>query len=183
MDPENNLQKNIGIVLGVIVICGVLSLTIFENIQSSNNKILTATQTISTSTKTPRKPTPVATTTTSTSKSTVVVSSTPIDTPKQTSVYKNGTYSAIGSYMSPGGYDQIAVTLTLNNDIITSVSVAPQAGDRTSARYQSRFISGYQQYVLGKNIASVNLTVISGSSLTSTGFNDALAQIKSQAKV
>ena len=103
-------------------------------------------------------------------------------TAKATSVYKNGTYSATGSYMSPGGYDQVGVTLTLANDIITDVSVTPMAGDHTSSRYQSRFISGYKQYVVGKTIASVNLTNVSGASLTPIGFNDALAQIKAQAK-
>ncbi|GEM_PF-935077 len=108
----------------------------------------------------------------------------PATVPKNyASVYKNGTYSATGSYMSPGGYDQISVTLTLANDIITSVSVTPGAGDRTSQRYQDRFIAGYQPYVIGKNIADVNLDIVSGASLTPIGFNDALSQIKAQAKV
>ena len=72
--------------------------------------------------------------------------------------------------------------MTLQNDIITSVSATPIANDGTSRRYQAKFISGYQQYVLGKNIADVNLTTVSGSSLTPRGFDDALAQIKTQAK-
>jgi len=106
-----------------------------------------------------------------------------MDKPKNSaSIYKNGTYSATGSYMSPGGEDQIAVTLTLKNDIVTSVSATPEAGDRMSARFQNMFISGYQQYVIGKNISSLNLTKVSGSSLTPKGFDSALAQIKSQAK-
>ena len=84
--------------------------------------------------------------------------------------------------MSPGGEDQVTVTLTLAHDVITSVNVTPGAQDRTSQRYQDRFISGYKQYVVGKNIASVNVGVVSGSSLTPIGFNDALTQIKAQAK-
>jgi len=103
-------------------------------------------------------------------------------TPKQISAYKDGTYTATGSYMSPGGEDQIAVTVTLASDIITDVSVAPTAGDGTSARYQSRFVASYKQYVVGKNIATLNLGTISGSSLTPVGFNNALSQIKAQAK-
>ncbi|MDR3519923.1 MAG: FMN-binding protein [Candidatus Pacebacteria bacterium] len=190
MEPENNLQKNIGVFIGVVVLFGVLGVTIFENIQSSSNQTPVAVQTTPTSTpttttntpaQTPTQ-TPVATTTPTPVTIPTTPTTPPVDTPKQTSVYKDGTYSATGSYMSPGGYDQIAVTVTLKNDIITSVSATPEAGDNTSARYQARFISGYQQYVLGKNIASVNLTVVSGSSLTPKGFNDALAQIKSQAK-
>jgi hypothetical protein len=57
------------------------------------------------------------------------------------------------------------------------------ASDGRSERYHNMFISGYQQYVVGKNIASVYLTKVSGSSLTPSGFDDALTQIKSQAKV
>lgn len=115
----------------------------------------------------------------------IVVQNPPADIPKKTasvSVYNDGSYSATGSYMSPGGEDQIAVTLTLANDIITNVSVAPEPGDRTSQKYQNKFLSGYRQFVIGKNIDSVNLTKVSGSSLTPKGFDDALAQIKSQAK-
>ncbi len=84
--------------------------------------------------------------------------------------------------MSPGGEDQISVTLTLANDIITGISATEGAGDGTSRRYQNAFLSGYKQYVIGQNIANVNLTRVSGSSLTPIGFDDALAQIKAQAK-
>jgi len=98
------------------------------------------------------------------------------------SVYTNGTYSATGSYNSPGGSDQIAVTVTLRNDIVTDVSVVPEAGDRTSARYQAMFVSGYKQYVVGKDISSVHVGRVSGSSLTGIGFNAAIARIESKAK-
>jgi uncharacterized protein with FMN-binding domain len=118
-------------------------------------------------------PTPVTTTSTPP----------PATTPKNyTSVYKDGTYTAIGSYMSPGGPDQISITLTLKNDVITAISATSMAGDGTSKRYQDMFISGYKQYVVGQNIANVNLMNVSGSSLTPIGFNDAISQIMSQAK-
>ena len=91
-------------------------------------------------------------------------------------------YTATGSYMSPGGEEQIKVTLTLANDIITNAAVTSLAYDRTSQRYQGMFISGYKQYVIGKDISTVDLTYVSGSSLTPKGFDDALSQIESQAK-
>lgn len=99
------------------------------------------------------------------------------------STYKDGTYSADGNYNSPGGPDSISVTLTLKNDIVTDANVMPHPGDGTSARYQSMFVSGYKQYVIGKDISSLNLTKVSGSSLTPIGFDQALVQIKAQAKV
>ena len=103
--------------------------------------------------------------------------------PKQTaSVYKDGTYTTTGTYDSPAGYETIRVTLTLSHDIVTSASVTNMAGDHTSSRYQDRFIGGYQPYVVGKNINTINLGVISGSSLTPIGFNNALISIKAKAK-
>lgn len=98
------------------------------------------------------------------------------------SVYTDGTYSATGSYNSPGGEDQVAVTLTLQNDIVTSVTATPKSQDRTSARYQAMFVSGYKKYVVGKDISSVHIAKVSGSSLTGIGFNAAIAKIEAQAK-
>lgn len=126
---------------------------------------------------------------------------TPIDTPVTTPVtpvadtsapsakatsgdeYKNGTYTATGSYNSPGGPDQVGLSITLKDDVVTAASVTPMPGDRESARYQSLFVSGYQALVVGKKLDSINITgSISGSSLTEIGFNSALAQIKAEAK-
>ena len=74
------------------------------------------------------------------------------------------------------------MNLTLKNDIITAITVTPEPGDNTSARYQRIFVANYQPLVLGKNIADVSLSKVSGSSLTSRGFNEALTQIKAQAQ-
>ncbi len=111
----------------------------------------------------------------------VATSVPPTDTTKR-SAYKDGTYSATGSYMSPGGADRLGVSLTLKNDIVTSLTVTNMAGDGTSDRYQDKFIGGIQTLVVGKNIDSLNVDVVSGSSLTHKGFEDAVTQIKAQAK-
>lgn len=115
--------------------------------------------------------------------------STPVPVPPPATVsknyvalYKDGIYTANGTYMSPGGQDEIKVTLTLKNDIVTDATVVTVVADRTSQRYQDKFISGYKQYVVGQNISSLKLTVVSGSSLTPEGFNAAVAKIKTQAK-
>lgn len=105
---------------------------------------------------------------------------TPVDNTKKT--YKDGTYTAIGTYNSPGGMDKLKVTVTLKSNIITSATVVNMAGDKTSSRYQNMFIANYQSLVVGKNIDSVKLDVVSGSSLTPIGFNNALTTIKAQAK-
>ncbi len=167
---QGNPQKNIGIVISVVVIVGVIVSTIFFNKQSSSTNLTDQ----SASSSVPLQPT--------TPSSSVVSTPPPAITNKSSYIYKNGTYSATGSYMSPGGQDQVAVTLTLVNDIVTSVSVTPQAGDRTSQRYINRFLSGYQQYVVGQDISTLSLGRVSGSSLTPIGFNNALSQIRAQAK-
>ena len=107
---------------------------------------------------------------------------TPVADTSKKSRYIDGTYSVTAYYDSPAGSEGIGVSVTLKNDIVTSSTVTPMANDRTSSRYQQRFISGYQSYVIGQNIDTINLDVVSGSSLTPIGFNDALAQIKAKAK-
>ena len=174
MEPENNLQKNIGIFLSVVVGLGVLFVTIFLGKQSTTTlppaPLLNQGGDESGNSNSPA---PVAS----------VSQNPPADIPKKSvSAYKDGTYSATGSYLSPGGYDQLGVSITLKNGIITNASVTNMASDGRSQRYQNNFISAYKQYVLGKNIGTLSLTKISGSSLTPKGFNDALAQIKSQAQ-
>ena len=98
------------------------------------------------------------------------------------SPYRDGAYSATGSYLSPGGQQSIKISVTLKNGNITSTSAISAAIDADGTKYQGKFISGYKSLVVGKNIDSVSLSKVSGSSLTSGGFNSALNQIKSQAK-
>ena len=99
-----------------------------------------------------------------------------------TNSYKNGTYSATGNYISPGGQEQVKVTVTLKDDVIVSSNVESLATRPNSVKFQGMFISGYTTFVVGKDIDSVVLDKVSGSSLTPKGFNDALSQIKVQAK-
>src|ERR1700722_20484695 len=101
--------------------------------------------------------------------------STPSATPTA-DLYKDGTYSADGHYVSPGGHQTIHVTLTLQNDIITAATVTPGFVDPTSQHYQGIFIANYQPQVIGMDISTLNLTKVSGSSLTPGGFDDALTQ-------
>ena len=96
--------------------------------------------------------------------------------------YKDGAYTAVGNYTSPGGAEHMNVTLTLKNDIVVDAQVTPQATLPISQRFQGIFAADYKSHVIGKNIKDLNLTKISGSSLTPQGFNDALAKIKAQAQ-
>ncbi|HUQ85521.1 MAG TPA: hypothetical protein VM077_04310 [Candidatus Limnocylindrales bacterium] len=106
------------------------------------------------------------------------------DTPPSTSAgtFKDGTYSSDGKYVSPGGEEKIGVTVTLADGIITDAQVETKATRPNTVRYQGMFAENFKPLVVGKKITDVELSRVSGSSLTSGGFNDALEKIKSQAK-
>ncbi|MFE3828499.1 hypothetical protein [Streptomyces sp. NPDC059092] len=93
--------------------------------------------------------------------------------------YENGDYTAAGQYGS--GPSTIRVSLTLDDDAITSVAVTPQATDPTSRDFQERFADAVPGLVVGKDIDDVRLDHIAGSSLTPDGFNAALRRIKEEA--
>jgi hypothetical protein len=98
--------------------------------------------------------------------------------------YTAGSYTATGSYSTPGGSESVTVTATLAGDgVITAVSAEGSATRGNSAQYQSNFLSAFKSLVVGKSIDSVSLSRVSGSSLTSAGFNKALATIKNEARV
>jgi uncharacterized protein with FMN-binding domain len=96
--------------------------------------------------------------------------------------YKDGTYEVMGNYQSPGGAEQIDVKITLKNSTISDVNVTSEATRPMSKRFQGIFIDNYKTLVIGKSIDDVHLDKVSGSSLTPQGFNDAIDQIKQQAK-
>jgi hypothetical protein len=106
-----------------------------------------------------------------------------VPTIQTTGAYKDGTYSAVGSYNSPAGTEQVSVSLVLKNNIVTDSTFSATSNSGRSKAYQNEFASGYKAFVIGKNISTINVGKVSGSSLTGTGFNNALAKIKAQAKI
>lgn len=105
------------------------------------------------------------------------------NTSSDVSSYKDGTYSATGSYVSPGGRESIELTVTIKDGVITSTELKQNANDGDAKQYQAAFAGGYKDLVVGKKVDEVKLSRVAGSSLTSNGFNDALDQIKEDAGV
>ncbi|WP_423260129.1 hypothetical protein [Herbiconiux sp. 11R-BC] len=97
------------------------------------------------------------------------------------STYKDGQYSAQGQYISPNGQETIDVSLTLAGDIITAVTVTPDATNPTAVSYQTQFADGIAAVVVGKDIDEISVSRVAGSSLTSGGFNQAVDAIKADA--
>lgn len=102
------------------------------------------------------------------------------DTGTDAEAYTDGTYEAEGAYANPGGQSSVDVTMTIADNAVTAVEVEPGASG-TSLSYQEQFIAGIEPEVVGKSLNDIEVTKVSGSSLTSGGFNEALAQIKSEA--
>ncbi len=95
--------------------------------------------------------------------------------------YKDGTYTADGSYQAPSGTETITVKLTLASDKVTAVTITKHATDPNAVEYQTMFANGISSIVVGKDIDSLGVSRVAGSSLTSGGFRTAVGKIKSQA--
>lgn len=104
------------------------------------------------------------------------------ETSASTAMYKDGTYTVVGNYQSPAGAEDLGVTLTLAGDVVTDASAEVKATNTFSINWQNTFANNFKTLVVGKKISEVELTKVSGSSLTPMGFNDAVAKIKVQAK-
>jgi uncharacterized protein with FMN-binding domain len=118
-----------------------------------------------------------------TSSSGTQTSSTSSSTTTATTNYKDGTYTATGSFYTPNGSEQIGVTVTLASNKITTVSIdSSSITSGTSYEYTSLFADGINQAVDGQNINDVQVGRISGASLTPIGFNNALQTIKNDAQ-
>lgn len=184
-----NNKTYIGLSVVALFIVGIFAVVIMNKKTDEANNLSSATTTslddLSSGTDNDGVDTNVYTTHSTTTPTqpppTKVVVITPVADTTKKSIYKDGTYTVTASYNSPAGTESIGVSLTLKNGIITDATVTPLAKHPTSERYQEMFISGYKAYVIGKDIATLNLGVVSGSSLTPIGFNNALAQIKAQA--
>lgn len=95
--------------------------------------------------------------------------------------YADGEYHSTGEYQSPAGASSVEVTLTLADDIVTDVSVTPNATDPQSRSFQTAFAGGIAGEVVGRDIDTLSVSRVAGSSLTSSGFAQAIAAIKAEA--
>ncbi len=94
----------------------------------------------------------------------------------------DGDYSAEGSYSNPGGQSEVQVDLTITDGKIADIKVTPGATNLTSRSYQQKFAGGISGEVVGKSLDELDVSKVSGSSLTSQGFNQAIEQIKADAR-
>ncbi|MDR7085168.1 uncharacterized protein with FMN-binding domain [Aeromicrobium panaciterrae] len=116
-----------------------------------------------------------------TSPTTSATSSTATDSTSSTGTYKDGVYEAEAEYSNPAGVSKVKVEVTLADGVISVVKVTPEATNGTSKGFQQKFASGIAPAAVGKSIDELDISKVSGSSLTSQGFNQAIEQIKADA--
>ncbi|MFM2414424.1 MAG: hypothetical protein RI911_117 [Candidatus Parcubacteria bacterium] len=98
------------------------------------------------------------------------------------SSYNDGTYTTQGDYTSPAGPEVITVKVTLKDGKIVDSVVTGTSTNDVTKKFMAGFAQNHKALVVGKSIDEVNLTVVSGSSLTPKGFNAALEAIKKEAQ-
>lgn len=95
--------------------------------------------------------------------------------------WADGSYSSEGGYQSPNGPETVQVSLTVAGNVITEITVTPNAQNSSSKRYQGLFAEGIAAETVGKPLSELQVSRVAGSSLTSGGFNQALEAIKADA--
>lgn len=96
--------------------------------------------------------------------------------------FADGDYEATGRYLSPNGTESIDVQLTLVDEIVTELEIVSHPSNPNTRQFQGQFISGVDALVIGKRIDELEgIDRVAGSSLTSDGFADAIAQIMTDA--
>jgi hypothetical protein len=94
--------------------------------------------------------------------------------------YTNGTYTARGYYGGAPSY--MTITVSLNDDVITAVTVKPMPVNNDISRgYQERFAAAAPGAAVGKRLDEVRLGKLAGASGCPIGFNDAITKIRAQA--
>ncbi|EHI39571.1 hypothetical protein OPAG_01684 [Rhodococcus opacus PD630] len=94
--------------------------------------------------------------------------------------YEDGTYNAIGVY--GGGPSYLDVTVTISDEVIADVTVGAMAENETSLGYQERFAAAVPDEVIGKSLDEAEVGKLAGASTCPDGFNDAIEQIREQAR-
>lgn len=173
MEPEQNNKASIitKVALGAVTLSLIAGVTLYLS-QEKKKEEGTAEETVVTEETTPTPTQPVT-------------EATPAITTEiaLTSDYKDGTYKATGTYTSPAGKEDVSISLTLKGDVVTAATFTGTAENPGSKHWQSEFSKGFTQVVVGKDIDSLSLSIVNGSSLTPKGFMDAVATIKTQAKM
>jgi len=97
--------------------------------------------------------------------------------------FVSGNYRYDITYATPKGNTDMSVTFALENNVITDVNLEGNPQHQTSVQYQTLLQDELGNLIIGKDRNEVERleSKVAGSSLTPTGFNEALAQLQAEA--
>lgn len=100
-----------------------------------------------------------------------------------TSSLKDGTFTQHQTYSPAEGYEfYIDVTTALEGGKIASINVEPDPNGQATIAFATEFKKGLQEKMVGKTLDEAKeMGYVSGASLTSNAFKQAIDAIKTQA--
>lgn len=91
------------------------------------------------------------------------------------------TFQTTVNYESPGGQEINKFHITLEGGVITNVEIEVFTEIDASIRYQQQFAKELPPLLIGKKLSDITvIDKVSGASLTTKAFNDALLKLKNQ---
>ncbi len=115
-----------------------------------------------------------------------VATTSPAATPEATAPEDGsvtGTHSGSVNYSIPKGFiNDIQVSLTFDDGIVTDVAVLHEYEDEESKFYIDNFDAGVEESIVGKFIEDISSANINGASLTSDAFYDVVDVIVQDAE-
>jgi len=91
------------------------------------------------------------------------------------------TYTTTVEYDVPEGTESNSFSLVIKDGIISSIEVGITTNSKASLKYQQDFAKNINSLVVGQKISELkSIDRVSGASITTTAFNDALLKLQQQ---
>ncbi|QHO63368.1 FMN-binding protein [Candidatus Chazhemtobacterium aquaticus] len=91
------------------------------------------------------------------------------------------TYTTTVEYDVPEGAESNSFSLVIKDGIISSVEIGITTTNKASLKYQQDFAKNIASIVVGQKISELkSIDRVSGASVTTTAFNDALLKLQQQ---
>lgn len=93
----------------------------------------------------------------------------------------DNTYTTTVEYDVPEGTESNSFSLVIKDGIISSVEVGITTTNKASLKYQQDFAKNIASIIVGQKISELkSIDRVSGASVTTTAFNDALLKLQQQ---
>ncbi len=91
------------------------------------------------------------------------------------------TYATTVEYDVPEGTESNSFSLVIKDGIISSIEVGITTTNKASLKYQQDFAKNIASIIVGQKISELkSIDRVSGASVTTTAFNDALLKLRQQ---